>query len=155
MIAEIAESLAALYAEVSKCLKPLAIILKQTYYMYCTKFKQTRDIKRSFSNSEQLLEWTSLYPDNPKIRKSSSKSALASMSLAKQDTHGSKLLFCISWGQLDVVYYELLKLKDIIMGDHYKILLTCLSQTLTETRLLYYKRHKKVILQKKNLHGNT
>ena len=56
-------------------------------------------------------------------------------------------LLCIWWDQLDVVYYELLKLSETIAGDRYRTQLMRLSRSLKEKRSQYQERHDKVILQ--------
>jgi len=47
--------------------------------------------------------------DNPKRRKSWGVPGHASTLTDKPNIHGSKVMLCIRWDQLGVVYYELLK----------------------------------------------
>jgi len=54
-------------------------------------------------------------------------------------------------GTKDLVYYELLKPGDSIMGDRYRQQLIRLSRALREKRPEYEQRHDKVIL----LHDNA
>jgi len=68
----------------------------------------------------------------------------------RPNIHGSKML-CICWDQKGLVYYELLKPGDSIMGDRYWLQLIRLSRTLREKRPNYEQRHDKVIL----LHDNV
>ena len=72
------------------------------------------------------------------------------MSTAKPNIHGSKVMLCIWWNQLDVVYYELLKPTETITGDHYRTQLMHLSRALKDKRPQYNERHDKVILQNDN-----
>jgi len=70
----------------------------------------------------------------------------ASMSARKPNIHGSKILLCIWWDQLGVIYYELLKPDETITGNRYRTQLMRLSQALKEKRPEYAQRHDKVIL---------
>ena len=65
--------------------------------------------------------------------------------------HGKKLLLCIWWDQLDVMYYELLKPNETITGTVYRRLLMRMSRKLKEKRTHYYSRYDKVIF----LHDNA
>jgi len=56
-------------------------------------------------------------------------------------------MLCIWWDQKDLVYYELLKPGDSIMGDRYRLQLIRLSRALRENE----QRHDKIIL----LHDNA
>ena len=53
--------------------------------------------------------------------------AHAFTSTAKPNIHGEKVIIFIWWDQLSVVYYELLKLSEIITGDRYQAQLMRLS----------------------------
>ena len=88
--------------------------------------------------------------DNPKRRKSWGVPGHASTSTIKSNIHGSKVMLCIWWDQLGVVYYELLKLTKTITGDQYRTQLMHLSRALKDKRLQYNERHDKVILQHDN-----
>ncbi|GBM03199.1 Mariner Mos1 transposase [Araneus ventricosus] len=91
--------------------------------------KRKSFLHRVVTDKEELIHY-----DNPKRRKLWGKPGRATASLAKSNIRSSKLLFCIWWDQLDVVYYELLKLNDTITGDRYRLQLTCLSRALKEKR---------------------
>jgi len=113
---------------ISKRLKAMGIIQKQgNWVLYELK---PRDVERRLfaCESKQLLErqrrkgflhrivtgdekW--VHYDNPKRRKSCGVPGHASMSTAKPNIHGSKVMLCI-WDQLGVVYYELLKSTETI-----------------------------------------
>jgi len=84
-----------------------------------------------------------IHYDNPKKRKS--PSCYASTSTVKPNIHGKKLMLCIWWDQLGVVYYELLKPNEIT-GALYQTQLMRLSRVLKEKRAHYYSRHDKIIL---------
>jgi len=53
-------------------------------------------------------------------------------------------MLCIWWDQKDLLYYELLKPGDSIMGDQLQLIR--LSHALREKRPEYEQRHDKVIL---------
>jgi len=59
-------------------------------------------------------------------------------------------MLCIWWDQKGLIYYELLKLGDPIMGDQYRRSIR-LSRALREKRPEYEQKHDKVIL----LHDNA
>ena len=61
----------------------------------------------------------------------------------------SKVMLCIWWDQLGVMYYELLKPTETITGDRYRTQLMRLSR-LKDKRPQYNERHDKVILQHDN-----
>lgn len=162
-LSELAESLGVDHTTVSKRLKALGMIQKQQHWVPYEL--QPRDIERRLFTCEQLLQrqkrkgflhrivtgdekW--IHYDNPKRRKVWGKPGQASTSLAKPNIHGSKLLLCIWWDQLGVVYYELLKPNETITGDRYRKQLMQLSRALKGKRPQYEQRHDKVILQHDN-----
>ncbi|UYV76653.1 SETMAR [Cordylochernes scorpioides] len=63
-----------------------------------------------------------IHYDNPKRRKSSGKPGHASTSTAKPNIHGKKLMLCIWWDQLGVIYYELLQPNETITGERVAVL---------------------------------
>ncbi|UYV79179.1 K02A2.6-like [Cordylochernes scorpioides] len=91
-----------------------------------------------------------IHYDNPKRRKSWNKPGHASTSTAKPNIHGKKLMLCIWWDQLGVIYYELLQPNETITGERYQQQLMRLSRALKIKRPLYAKRHDKVIYQHDN-----
>ena len=120
------------------------------------------DVVRRFFACEQLLQrqnrkgflhwivtgdekW--VHYDNPKRRKSWGMPGHASTSTARPNIHGAKVMHCIWWYQLGVVYYELLKPNETITGDQYRTQLMPLSRALKEKRPHYKNRHDKFILQ--------
>ncbi|UYV61889.1 hypothetical protein LAZ67_1006967 [Cordylochernes scorpioides] len=114
---------------------------------YCSKDKIGRVfLHRIVTRDEKWIHY-----DNPKRRKSWGKPCHASTSTAKPNIHGKKLMLCIWWDQLRVIYYELLQSNETITGERYQQHLMRLSRALTIKRPLYVKRHDKVIYQ----HDNT
>lgn len=161
---ELSTSLEVDLSTVGKRLKTLGIIQKEGHWVpYELK---PRDIERRLLTCELLLQreerkgflhrivtgdekW--IHYDNPKRRKSWVKPGQPSTSVAKLNIHGSKLLLCIWWDQRGVIYYELLKPKETITGDRYRLQLMRLSRAMKEKRPEYSERHDKVIL----LHDNA
>ena len=87
-----------------------------------------------------------IHYDNPKCRRLWGKPSHTSTSSVKLNIHGSELLLCIWWDQLEVVYYEMLSLTKT-MGNCYQLQLMCLSWALKKKWPLYEQRQDKVILQ--------
>lgn len=161
---ELASSLGVTQQAISKRLKALGMIQKQGYWVpYVLK---TRDIERRLFACEQLLQrqkrkgflhrivtgdekWVSF--DNPNRGKSWGYPGHASTSTARPNVHGGKVMLCIWWDQLGVLYYELLKPNETVTGDRYRKQLMCLSRALIAKRPQYKERHDKVIL----LHDNA
>ena len=71
-----------------------------------------------------------IHYDNPKRTKSWAKPGHASTSTAKSNIHGKKLMLCIWWDHLRVIYYELLKPNENITAERYQQQLMQLSQAL-------------------------
>ena len=63
---------------------------------------------------------------------------------------GKKLMLCIWWDQLEVVYYELLQTNETITAKRYQQEFMHLSRALKFKRPQYAKRHDKVIFQHDN-----
>jgi len=147
---------------ISYRLKSLGMIQKQGNWIpYELK---PRNVERRFFTCEILLarnkrkgflhriitgdeKW--IHYDNLKKRKSWGPPGYAST--AKPNIHEKKLMLCIWWDQLDIVYYELLKPNKTITGALYRTQLMRLSRALKEKRAHYYSRHDKIIL----LHDNA
>ena len=88
--------------------------------------------------------------DNSKCRKSLGMLGRASTLTARPNIHDAKVMRCIWWDQLGVVYYELLKPNETITGDRYRKQLMSLSRALKEKQPQYQERHDKVIPQHEN-----
>lgn len=160
---ELATSLEVDESTVSKRLKAMGMIQKQGNWVpYELK---PRDVERRFFICEQLLQrqkrkgflhrivtgdekW--VHYDNPKRKKSWCRPGEPSTSTAKANIHGAKIMLCIWWDQLGVVYYELLQPGETITGERYRTQLMRLSRALKEKRPQYFERHDKVILQHDN-----
>ena len=69
---------------------------------------------------------------------------------ARPNIHAAKVMLCIWWEQVGVIYHELLKPNEIITGEQYRTQLMRLSYALSDKRLKYEQRHQKVILQHDN-----
>ena len=63
---------------------------------------------------------------------------------------GKKLILCIWWDQLGVVYYELLQPNETITAERYQQQLMQLSRALKFEHPQFPKRHDKVIFQHDN-----
>ena len=68
----------------------------------------------------------------------------------RPNSHAAKVMLCIWWDQVGVMYYELLKPKETITEEWYWTQLMRLSRAPCEKRPQYEQRHKKVILQHDN-----
>jgi len=64
-------------------------------------------------------------------------------STQKQNTHEAKVMLCMWCDQNGVIYYELLKLSEIITDEHYRLQLIRLKQVLVEKRPEWENRHAK------------
>ena len=61
-----------------------------------------------------------IHYDNPKRLKAWVKTGEPGPSTPKRNIHGSKVMLCIWWDQLGVVYNELLKPGQTITGERFK-----------------------------------
>lgn len=161
---QLAEIFGVTQQAISLRLKALGMVQKQGNWIpYELK---PRDVERRLCMCEQMLQrqqrkgflhrivtgdekW--IYYDNPKRKKSWGKPGHVSESTPEPNIHGSKLLLCIWWDQLGVIYHDLLKPNETITGDRYKTQLISMSRALREKRPQYTERHDKVIL----LHDNA
>ena len=157
---ELASELGVTRQVISKRLHALGIIQKQgTWVPYDLR---SRDVERRYFACEQLLQrqkmkgflhrivtgdekW--IYYSNTKRRKSWELPGLASTSSARPNIHAEKVMLCIWWDQVVVIYYVLLKPKETITEERYQTQLMRLIQSLREKPPQYEQRHEKVILQ--------
>ncbi|GBP48058.1 Mariner Mos1 transposase [Eumeta japonica] len=94
-------------------------------------------------------KWIHYY--NPKRRKFM-RTAWPRVNIhSKTEYSWKKVMLCIWWDQLGVVYYESLNPSETITGTLYRTQLLRLSRALKEKRPQYYSRHDKIIL----LHDNA
>lgn len=165
---ELAKSLDVSRTTISRRLKSIGMIQKQGNWLpYELK---SRDVERRKFICELLLQrhqrknflhriltgdekWVRF--DNPKRRKSWCRPGEPSKSIAKPNIHSAKLMLCIWWDQLGVVYYELLKPNETITSEVYKHQIEQLSQELQVKRPDYKGRHDKVILLHDNARPHT
>ena len=161
---ELAYSLGVTQQAISHRLRSMGMVQKQGSWLpYELK---PRNVEGRFFTCQQLLrrqqrksflhriitgDETWIHYDNPKRKKSWGYPGHATASTPKPNIHGSKLMLCIWWDQIGVVYYELLQQGQTITGDLYRAQLMSLSQALKEKRPQYEQRHDKVIL----LHDNA
>ena len=142
---ELALSLGVTRQAISKRLHALGMIQKQgTWVPYNLK---PRDVERRLFSCEQLLErqkrkgflhrivtgdekW--IHYSNPKKRKSWGLPGHASTSSARPNIRADKVMLCIWWDQVGVIYYELLKPNETITGERYRTQLMRLSRALRE-----------------------
>ncbi|UYV75492.1 SETMAR [Cordylochernes scorpioides] len=157
---EDAELEALLDEDSSQTQEELAETLGVTQQAISNRLKVMGNIKRRICTCELLLKrqnrkgflhrivtgdekW--IHYDNLKRRKSSVKPGHASTSTAKPNIHGKKLMLCIWWDQLGVIYYELLQPNETITGERYQQQLMRLRRALNIKRPLYTKRHDKAL----------
>jgi histone-lysine N-methyltransferase SETMAR len=160
---EIAEALGVTQQAISHRLRSLGMIRKVGNWVPYEL--RPRDVERRFFACEQLLErqkrkgflhrivtgdekW--IRYDNPKRRGTYGYPGHASTSTARPNIHAEKVMLCIWWDQLGIVYYELLKPNETITGALYRTQLMRLSRALKAKRPQYEQRHDKVILQHDN-----
>ncbi|UYV74220.1 Iav [Cordylochernes scorpioides] len=159
---ELAETLGMTQQAISNRLKVMGMVQKQGNWVpyelkpgnierrNCTcELLLKRQNRKGFLHRIVTGDEKWIHYDNPKRRKSSVKPGHASTSTAKPNIHGKKLMLCIWWDQLGVIYYELLQPNETITGERYQQQLMRLS-ALKIKRPLYAKRHDKVIYQHDN-----
>ena len=130
---ELAASLGVTQQAISLRLKALGFIQKVGNWVpYELK---PRDVERPFPISEMLLErhkkksflhriitgdekW--IYYDNPKRKKTYTKTGEPAKSTPKRNVHVDKVMLCIWWDQKGVLYNELLPRGQTINGPLYK-----------------------------------
>ena len=161
---ELAESWGVTQQAILKHLEATEIIQEQgNWVAYDLK---PRNVERRFFGCQQMLQkqnrkkflrcsvtidekW--VHYDNTKRRKSwVMMPGHASTSTIRLNIHSAKIMICICWDQLGVVYYKLLKPSEIIIGDRYRKQLMRLRRALKKKRPQYPERHDKVILQHNN-----
>ena len=142
-------------------------LMRFTAAMICWKKKPSRDWFRCFKSNCDfqdkeragdpkkvwrrgiggIISWTLVKPEKTDQTTVSKRLKTASTSAAMLNILGSKLLHCIWWDQLGVVYNELRKMTETISGDCYQRQLMRLSWVLKKKRPLYVKRRNIAILQ--------
>ena len=157
---ELALALDVTQASVSKRLKKMGMVQKLSYWVPHELTERQQENRKTMC--EILLQRHSIlhrivtgdekwiHYDNPKRLKAWVKAGEPGPSTPKRNIHGSKVMLCIWWDQLGVVYYELLKTGQTITGERYKQQLIELNRALKEKRPEYAKRHDRMILQHDN-----
>ncbi len=165
---EMANTLGTAQQTISDRLRAMGMVQKKGNWLpYELK---PRDIEKRFCISEQLLQrqrrkgfldrivtgdekW--IHYDNVKCRNSWGKPGHKAVSMPKPNFHGTKVMLCVWWDQLGVIFYEVLKQGETITGDLYKEKLVRLSQAIKDKRPQFHQRHNKVILQHDNARPHT
>ncbi|UYV68422.1 hypothetical protein LAZ67_5004284 [Cordylochernes scorpioides] len=160
---ELAETLGVTQQAISNLLKVMGMVKKQGNWVpyelkpdnierhICTcELLLKRQNRKGFLHRIVTRDEKWIHYDNPKRRKLWVKPGHASTSTAKPNIHGKKLMLCIWWDQLGVIYYERLQPNETITGERYQQQLMRLSRALKIKRPLYAKRHDKVIYQHYN-----
>ena len=114
-------------------------------YQYESGKYSSQFVHRVVTSDEKFVHY-----DNSKRKKSWGMTGHASTITARPDIHGAKVMLCIWWDQLGVVYYELSKLSETITEDRYRTQLMRLSRALKEKWPQYQERRDKVISQHDN-----
>ncbi|UYV67343.1 THOP1 [Cordylochernes scorpioides] len=153
---KLAEALGVTQQAISNRLKVMGMVQKQGNWVpyelkpgnierrICTcELLLKRQNRKGFLHRIMTGDKKWIHYDNPKRRKSWVKPGHASTSTAKPNIHGKKLMLCIWWDQLGVIYYELLQPNETITGERYQQQLMRLSRALKIKRPLYAKRHDK------------
>lgn len=160
---ELAAALGVTQACVSQRLQAMGMVQKQGNWV--PHDLRERDVERRNTMCELLLarhkrksflhrivtgdeKW--IHYDNPKRKPAYVKRGQRAPSTPKPNIHGSKVMLCIWWDMLGVIYYELLKPGETVTGDRYRQQLIRLKRALTEKRPQYANRHESVILQHDN-----
>ena len=74
-----------------------------------------------------------IHYSSPKKRKSWGLPGYASTSSARPNIHAAKVMLCIWWDQVGVIYYELLEPNETITGERYRTQLMRLSRALCKS----------------------
>ena len=127
----------------------LKLIDAERRFIACEQLLQRQNHK-GFSHRIVTGDEKCVRCDNPKCTMSRGMLRHASTSTDRPNIHGVKIMLCIWWGQLGVVYYELLKPSETITRVRYRTQLMRLRRALKEKRPQYQERHDKVILQPGN-----
>ena len=86
----------------------------------------------------------------PQAQKIICETRPTSQSNAEPNIHGAKIMLCIWWDQKGVLYYELLKPGETIIGERYRTQLICLKRVIAEKRPEYATRHQAIIFDHDN-----
>ena len=106
--------------------------------------------KKSFLHRIVTRDEKWIYYDNPKRKKSYVKPGQQAKSTAKPNIHSAKVMLCIWWDQKGVLYYELLKPGETIIGERYRTQLIRLKRAIAEKRPEYATIHEAIIFHHDN-----
>ena len=118
----------------------------ERHFFACKQLLQ-RHNRKWFLHRIAISDEKWVHYDNPKCRKSWGMFGHASTLTAKPNIYGSKTVFCIWRDQFGVVYYELFKPSETIIGGTYQTQLMRFSRVLREKRPQYQERHDIAFLQ--------
>lgn len=91
-----------------------------------------------------------IYFDNPKRRKHWVDPGQPTTSTPKRNAFGKKMLLCIWWDELGVLYYELLQPGETVTGERYALQLNRLAEKIQKERPYSGHGRRPVILQHDN-----
>ena len=97
----------------------------ETALSLLTRFKKKDFLHKIVTGDEKWV-----YYENPKRRKSWVSPGQPSSSIVKRNIHSAKVLLCIWWDYLGVVYYELMKPGETITSETYKTQLIHLKEAI-------------------------
>lgn len=123
---------------------------KMTCKLLLQRHAKKRFLHRIITGDEKWIRF-----DNAKRKKSWCRPGEASTSFAKPNIHGAKLMLCIWWDHMGIVFYEMLQPNQTVTAELYKKQLMKLNEVLMEKRPDWAKRHDKVILQHDNARPHT
>ena len=114
------------------------------------RFEKKSFLHRIVTSDEKWL----LY-DNPQRKTSWVNPGEPAGETTRPNRFGKKVLLCVWWDQLGVIYHELLKPSETVTADRYQRQLTNLARALTLKRPETESRHEKVILLHDNAPAHT
>lgn len=165
---ELATALNITQEDVSKRLKSLGMIQKQSHWVPHELTERQQENRKTIC--EQLLarqkrkgflyrivtgdeKW--IYYENPKRKKAYVRPGEPGPSQPKRNIHCAKVMLCIWWDMKGVVYYELLESGETVSGEVYRRQLIRLKRAIEEKRPEWVNRHNKLIFQHDNAKPHT
>lgn len=115
-----------------------------------TRFKKKDFLHKIVTGDEKWV-----YYENPKRRKSWVSPGQPSSSIVKRNIHSAKVLLCIWWDYLGVVYYEFMKPGETITSETYKTQLIHLKEAIEKNRPFNGAGTRSVILLHDNARPHT
>ena len=102
-------------------------------------------MQKLVTSDEKLIHYK-----NPKRRKHWVDPGQSTTSTQKRNVFGKKILIYIWWDKWDVLYYELLKPRETVIGKYYSLQLNHLAEKIQEIRPYTGRGHRPMILQDNN-----